>query len=279
MKRILFPTDFSEIADNAFLYALKMADSLEAEIILLHTFDMPIIDGAEIPINFKEMYDTLEIQQMSHFKDYIPHLKQIAENNGMGHIQMSHLLKSGDLTYAMQDVVQEHNINLVVMGTSGVSGWFDSLFGSQTGEAITSLTVPVLSIPVEAKYKKIKTIAFTNLYREKDFEALQRLVEIALKFGATIKSLYVKKSFTSLSDEDIKAWEERCSAWPVQFFVIPHDDVKETIQDFINNQHIDLLTMLTEKRGFWEDLFTSSLTQKISYKIEIPMLALHENGL
>lgn len=279
MKRILFPTDFSEIADNAFLYALKMADSLEAEIILLHTFDMPIIDGAEIPINFKEMYDTLEIQQMSHFKDYIPHLKQIAEKNGMGHIQMSHLLKSGDLTYAMQDVVQEHNINLVVMGTSGVSGWFDSLFGSQTGEAITSLTAPVLSIPIEAKYKKIKTIAFTNLYREKDFEALQRLVEIALKFGAIIKSLYVKKSFTSLSDEDIKAWEERCSAWPVQFFVIPHDDVKETIQDFINNQHIDLLTMLTEKRGFWEDLFTSSLTQKISYKIEIPMLALHENGL
>lgn len=256
-----------------------MADSLEAEIILLHTFDMPIIDGAEIPINFKEMYDTLEIQQMSHFKDYIPHLKEIAENNGMGHIQISHLLKSGDLTYAMQDVVQEHNISLVVMGTSGTSGWFDSLFGSQAGEAITSLTAPVLSIPIEAKYKKIKTIAFTNLYREKDFDALQRLVEIALKFDATIKSLYVKKSFTSLSDEDIKTWEERCSAWPVQFFVVPHDDVKETIQDFINNQHIDLLTMLTEKRGFWEDLFTSSLTQKISYKIEIPMLALHENGL
>ncbi|MBA9071889.1 nucleotide-binding universal stress UspA family protein [Flavobacterium gossypii] len=278
MKRILFPTDFSEIADNAFLYALKMADSLEAEIMLLHTFDMPIIDGAEIPINFKEMYDSLELQQMAHFQDYIPKLQRIADAHGMGHIKITHLLKSGDLTFAMQDAVGEHNISLVVMGTSGVSNWFDSLFGSQTGEAITSLTVPVLSIPIEARYKKIKTIAFTNLYREKDFEALERLVEIALKFNASIKSLYVKKSSSTISDEEIKIWEGRCSAWPVQFFVVPHDDVKETIQDFINNQHIDMLTMLTERRGFWEDFFSSSLTKKMSYKIDIPMLALHERS-
>lgn len=276
MKRILFPTDFSEIARNAFSYALKMADSLEAEIVLLHTFDMPIIDGAEIPINFKEIYDTLEVQQMAHFKEHMPQLKQIADENGMGHIQLTHLLKSGDLIYAMQDAVQEHNISLVVMGTSGASGWFDSLFGSQTGDAIASLSVPVLSIPIEAKYKKIKTIAFTNLYREKDFTALEKLVEIALKFNASIKSLHVKKSYSDLSAEDIKTWEARCSVWPVQFFVIPHDDVKETIEDFINNQDIDMLTMLTEKKGFFEELFSSSLTQKMSYKIHIPMLALHE---
>lgn len=276
MKRILFPTDFSEIAKNAFLYALKMADSLDAEILLLHTFDMPIIDGAEIPINFKEIYDTLEIQQMAHFKDHIPQLKQIADSNGLGHIQLSHLLKSGDLTYAMQEVVQVQNISLVVMGTSGASGWFDSLFGSQAGEAITVLSVPVLSIPMEARYEKIKTIAFTNLYREKDFEALKRLVEIASKFKATIKSLHVKKSSSTISVEEIRAWESKCDGWPVQFFVVPHDNVRETIEDFLHNQHIDMLTMLTEKRGFFEDLFSSSLTQKISYKIDIPMLALHE---
>jgi nucleotide-binding universal stress UspA family protein len=280
MKRILFPTDFSETATNAFQYALKMADSLQAEILLLHTFDMPIIDGAEIPINFKEIYDTLEITQMAHFKDHIPELKIIADRVGMGHIKLTHLLKSGDLTYAMKEAIAEQDISLVVMGTGGASkNWFDSLFGSQAGEAINSLTVPVMSIPAEMEYKKIKTIAFTNLYREKDFRALMRLADIASRYNATIKSLFVKKSYSSVTDEQVKIFEARCTALPVQFFVVPHDDVRETINDFIHSQQIDLLTMLTEKRGFFEDIFSSSLTQKIAYKIDIPMLALHEEDI
>ena len=280
MKRILFPTDFSETAKNAFQYALKMADSLQAEILLLHTFDMPIIDGAEVPINFKEIYDTLEVTQMSHFKDHIPELKRIADAVGMGHIRLTHLLKSGDLTYAMKEAIAEQEISLVVMGTGGASkNWFDSLFGSQAGEAINALTVPVMSVPSEMEYKKIKTIAFTNLYREKDFRALKRLAEIASRYDATIKSLFVKKSFSDISEEKIKTWEARCADLPVQFFVIPHDNVRETIEDFIESQHIDLLTMLTEKRGFFEDIFSSSLTQQMAYNVEIPMLALHEEDI
>ncbi|HEU4497598.1 MAG TPA: universal stress protein [Flavobacterium sp.] len=276
MKRILFPTDFSETAINAFQYALKMADSLEAEILLLHTFEMPIINSAEIPINFKEIYDTLEVQQMAHFKEHIPQLKQIAYSSSMGHIRMTHLLKSGDLTYAMKEAVAEHHINLVVMGTGGASGWLDSFFGSHAGEAITALPVPVMSIPAEARYKKIKTIAFANLYREKDFEALKRLSEIAKKFNAGIKSIYVKKSSSAISAEEIRIWEERCSGLGVQFFVIPHDDVKQTIEDFIESQDVGLLAMLTEKRGFFEDFFSTSLAQKMSYKIHVPVLAFHE---
>lgn len=278
MKRILFPTDFSTIANNAFLYALKMADFLEAEIVLLHTFDLPIIDNAEMPMNFKEIYDTLEVQQMATFKDHIPNLKIIASYNNLEHIKLSHVLKSGDLIYAMNESIVEKNISLVVMGTSGTSNWFETLLGSNAGEAITMLPVPVLSIPIEAQYQKIKTIGFTTLYREKDFIALERVMEIASKLGATVKCLYVKKSGSEVTEEQILAWEARCNHWPIQFFVIPHDDVRETIQDFLSNQHIDLLTMLTEKRGFFEDLFSSSLTQKLSYKLDIPIMALHEEN-
>lgn len=276
MKKILFPTDFSTIANNAFLYALKMADFLEAEIVLLHTFDLPLIDNAEMPMNFKEIYDTLEVQQMANFKDHIPNLKMIASYNNLEHIKLSHILKSGDLIYAMNETIVEQNISLVVMGTSGTSNWFETLLGSNAGEAITMLPVPVLSIPVEAQYQKIKTIGFTTLYREKDFSALERVMEIASKLNATVKCLYVKKSGSEVTEEQILTWEARCSHWPVQFFVIPHDDVRETIQDFLHNQHIDLLTMLTEKRGFFEDLFSSSLAQKLSYKLDIPIMALHE---
>lgn len=276
MKKILFPTDFSAVANNAFLYALKMADTLDAEIVLLHTFDLPIIESAEMPINFKEIYDTLEVQQMSSFKDHIPNLKEIASFNKLDHIKLSHILKSGNLIYAMKETVAEQNISLVVMGTSGTSNWFETLLGSNAGEALTELPVPVISVPFEIEYHKIKTIAFTTLYREKDMVALKKIMLIAEKMNASVKCLYVKKSGSEITDDQIALWEARCSQWPIQFFVIPHDDVRETIQDFLHSQHIDLLTMLTEKRGFFEDLFSTSLTQKLSYKLDIPIMALHE---
>lgn len=276
MKRILFPTDFSDTAKNAFLYALKMAETLQAEIILLHTFDVPVINSGEIPINYKIIYDTLEVQQMSQFKDHIPELTKIATENNLQHIPLTHILKASSLQLAMEDAVKENDIALVVMGTSGTSNWLENFFGTNASDAITSLPVPVLTVPKDAKYSKIKNIAFTNMYREKDFETLQRVAVIAEKFGATIKSIYVKQSGSEISDEEISTWQQRCELLPVQFFVIPHDDVRETIEDFLRTQHVDLLVMLTSIRGFFAEIFSSSLTQKITTEVDVPVLAMHE---
>ena len=63
---------------------------------------------------------------------------------------------------------------------------------------------------------------------------------------------------------------------PVQFSVIPSDDVKETILDFVSFKNIDVLAMLTYKRNFFVELFKPSLTQKIANNSSIPILAVHE---
>ncbi|GAA6766532.1 hypothetical protein AAFH68_24740 [Flavobacterium sp. CGRL1] len=39
--------------------------------------------------------------------------------------------------------------------------------GSNTNSVISEVKVPVLCVPVDAKFKKIKTIGFTTRYREK----------------------------------------------------------------------------------------------------------------
>lgn len=87
-----------------------------------------------MPMNFKEIYDTLEVQQMANFKDHIPNLKIIASYNNLEHIKLSHVLKSGDLIYAMNETVVEQNISLVVMGTSRRQIGSKTLLGSNAGE-------------------------------------------------------------------------------------------------------------------------------------------------
>ena len=62
----------------------------------------------------------------------------------------------------------------------------------------------------------------------------------------------------------------------VEFLVLPSDEVKETILDFILYKDIDVLTTITHKRSFFESLFESSFTKKIAKEVSIPVLVMHE---
>lgn len=276
MKKILFPTDFSEVANNAFVHALGLAKLIQGELILLHTYELPIIDNQFAPQNYKEVFDSLELANFDRFKDEIPKLRAIALEHNLEHIKMSHMLMDGDLIYNVKEIIKNDKIDFVVMGTSGASGWKEMFLGTNTGEAIANLSVPVLSVPESAKYNKIETIGFTTRFREKDKEALSNVIKIAKSAGAMVKCLYVETKASDNTEATYKDWEEHFKDKPVQFFIVPSEKVNETIEEFITHQNIDVLAMLTYKRNFFQWLFTTSFTEKMSYHCNIPILALHE---
>jgi nucleotide-binding universal stress UspA family protein len=277
MKKILVPLDFSETSENAFVYALEMAKLFKAELVLLHTFDLPIVDSQSMPINYATIYNAIELTNLEHFKNIMPKLRGIAQARNLNHISMNHILMDGDLVYNIKKIVKQENIDFVVMGTKGTTGWLDSFIGTNTGAVISDVSVPVLSIPFEATYTKIETIAFTTRFRHKDIEALVKVLYLAKKMHAKVKCLYIKTGVSDVSEETIKRWESHFEdETNLQFFVIPNDDVKTTIEDFLVDQHIDLLAMLTYKRNFFASLFVNTTTQKLSYHLKTPILALHE---
>ena len=276
MKKILFPIDFTETSDNAFVYAVELAKQFGAEIVLLHTYEFPIVDSQSVYLNYAKVYDSIELSNFEHFKEKTPQLREIAKDHGFEHLKMSHVLMDGDLIQSIKKIVKQENIDFVVMGTNGVSGWDYLFISTNTASVIADVMVPVLSVPTEAKFSKIENIAFTTRFREKDSVALEKLLVIAKKLDATIKCLYVKTSESDVLDENIANWKSYFENEPIQFFIIPHSDIQETIQDFLVNQSIDFLAMLTYKRNFFEEFFNSSLTEKLSYHLTTPILAYHE---
>ncbi len=276
MKKILFPTDFSKVANNAFVHALGLAKLVHGELILLHTYELPIVDNQFAPQNYKEVFDSLELSNFDRFKDEIPKLRDIAAAHNFEDIKMSHMLMDGDLIYNVKEIIKSETIDFVVMGTSGASGWKEMFLGTNTGEAIANLSVPVLSIPETATYSKIETIGFTTRFREKDKAALSKVIKIAKAAGAMVKCLYVETKNSDNTEATYKDWEDHFKDEPVQFFIIPSEKVNETIEEFIVHQDIDVLAMLTYKRSFFQWLFTTSFTEKMSYHCNIPILALHE---
>jgi nucleotide-binding universal stress UspA family protein len=276
MKKILFPTDFSDVANNAFIHALEFAKIIKGEILLLHTFELPVIENQFTPDSYFAIYDSMQLTQFDMFKDQVPKLRELAEKQHLENIKLSHKLTEGDLIFNIKRTIEEENIDFVIMGTSGATGWEAFFIGSNTGSVVTAVDVPVLSVPAEAEFAKIETIGFTTRFREKDKNALRQVLKIAKKANAVVKCLYVKTSKSDVTEETIDQWKKEFENESVKFSIVKSDLVKENILDFISHKNIDILAMITHKRNFFSELFNPSLTQKFSNISTVPILAMHE---
>ena len=279
MKKILFPTDFSEKANNAFIYALKWAEKYDAEIVTLHVYELPVLDMSyvDVPIYQAEVYQSLELNSFQNFKDQIPVLREIASRHKLEHIPISNVLLSGDLVSNILQLVASENINFVIMGTSRVSGFKEMFLGTNTASVMTGSNAYVIGIPDDASYQPIDKICFTTQYTIEDLAALRKLIPIAEKFNAKIKCIFIENEENEVKEVIIADWKAMFAADKVEFYTVRSKDVEDSILDFIKLHKINLFAVAKHKRGFWDNLFHSSLTKKLAMHIEIPLLVLHDN--
>lgn len=276
MKKILFPTDFSNTANNALVYALKMAENQKASLYVLHAYEMPVISATANPVMIQDVYKTIELSNFENFKDQVPLIRDIAKRHNLDHVPMHFILEEGFLNTILKKCVKDENIDLVVMGTNGNSGLDKKILGSNTSNAIGSLDIPVFSVPHDAIFDGINSIAFTTLFNTSDQKTLDNLMPIAEGFGATIKCIHITNSKDKVNEAVFKSWQENYANKPVKFYIIENTDVEKGVFEFIDVENIDLLVSVTRNRSFFEKLFTSSMTKKLSYHNYVPVLAFHE---
>jgi nucleotide-binding universal stress UspA family protein len=116
MKRILFPTDFSEAATNAFIHALQFAKIVQGELVLLHAFELPVFDNQFFPENYMMIYESVELSQLKCLRKKLK-LRAIAQEHHLDKIRMTHRLMDGNLFYNINKSIKDDKIDYVVMGT------------------------------------------------------------------------------------------------------------------------------------------------------------------
>ena len=275
MKKILFPTDFSETANNAFLYALNLAKSIDAQVYVLHVYELPMITGSLSAGLIQNVYETVELGSFDNFKDNIPQLRQIADDNGLNEIPIKFILEEGNFLYILREIIGEESVDFVVMGTDGNSGIEKMLFGSNTINAITSMKVPILSIPHGMSFKGFKNIGFTTVFDQKDKDALKYLIEIANRHHAKIHCMHVSKD-GKFNQQAMKDWQDQFAGDPIVFEVYNDADPVNAVLDFIKEKQIDLLTVVSRNKGFFDKIFSPGFTKKIANKNITPLFVFHE---
>lgn len=137
-KKILVPTDGSEFAKNAELHALFLAKVCGAEIIALSVSENHFING--ITLN-EEIEHINQILTNRCKKD----LQEFEDMNEDG-IKISSIIKEGAPAKTILEIASQEDVDLIVIGSSGKSGFDRFILGSVSDKVVNTAKCPVLVV-------------------------------------------------------------------------------------------------------------------------------------
>ena len=270
MGQILFPTDLSNSATNAFIYALHIAHHLDMDIQTLHVYRKLDLEAVHMLHQMDDIYDTMDLERFGSFKGHIEELRDLAVENNMSHIKLSHSLIEGKTEETILSEARNEKVNYIVMGTMGANFLKEIFLGSIAGEVMEKAPCWVFSIPVNLEFDgRIDRIAVTTDFTSDEAAALRNVAEFAKRFDAKVYCIHVDTTHTSDIHNVMDKFQSQFSGMDnVEFQVLEGQYVESAVGDFVKDNQIDLVCMLTHKRGFFEELFNYSNAKKLSYHLK-----------
>ena len=272
MKKILVPIDFSEQAEFAAKVAVKIAEQTNSELHLLHTLDLPsdVIDPSNYG-NADNSPTTLLYMKKAQEK-----FEKITKRYFMRNVKV---VKSVVFTNPFQGIIEEskkQNVDLIVMGSQGTSGFSEMLVGSNTEKVVRHSDIPVIVIKNEIDDFKLDNLIFASDFREHYKPGFKKMVEFANKFDAKIHLLRVitpsnfestfvaKKSIkdfiadTDLKDHTINLYNDK--------------SIEGGVLHFGEETEADIIAINTHSRRGLIHLFNNSISGSITNHAVRPVI-------
>lgn len=270
---LLVPTDFSPCADHALSFAALLARRTNQGLALVHVY-------TPVDLANTAMIDYVEREMEASKNEISAKLKDIGQKVAQdNNITCSHTLRVGALTENILDEAREANCSMIVMGTEGASGLTKILFGSRTNQVIERSDYPVLAVPVQTPLVLPKKIVFATNFFDSDLDTLKQLLELVRPWHPEIYLLHVSHDNMRTERDYIETFSLRVMSETnyknVYYYVLPHDNDERGIELFIKSVNAEMLVLSTRKRTFIERLFSASLTKRIAYHLQVPLLAYH----
>ena len=282
MKNILLPTDYSTYANNAFLYALNLANKLRSKLYVMSSYVAPVISAVHAgqPEMVHSVYQEIENSRREYASVNNKNLIKLAQENNLPTDNVEFVFKHGAVLSSVHQTLSEHEISLIVMGVYGESGFKGEFLGSNTTAVIRNVKLPVLAIPLDASYSPIQNIAFTTLFKEKDFSALQQIIEISELVNAKVYCIHVGSDQSNTTDVLLQSenWIKTFKEKDIEFvFLEKENTLEETINRFIIDKNIDVIAIVRRNRNLFDRLIRSSLSTKLTFHTEIPIFVFHQS--
>ena len=269
IHRILVPVDFSIGSAAALRYAEAMAVSVEArEIRVIHVFTPQTVTGdAAIIAPVGELMDARE-EAMKDFLATIPAPPSVRRRSELV------------LGFPTDKIIAESKgFDLIVLGATGDSDLLEDVFGSIASEVAQRAECPVLLVPSKAQFEDYRHILYASNSLSLSRRAVLKLMDFNDLFRARIH-------FVHVNDDDSEHRREREKLFAPLFnnpdpefafeiVEVTADSVQRGLVDYLRANPVKLAVMVTQRRGFWENLFHHSNTKQMVLHPEVPVLVFH----
>jgi nucleotide-binding universal stress UspA family protein len=269
IKNIIVPTDFSVTSRNAYHYAKKLAESIDASVTVVHVNEefMPI-DGAPL---LRDERESTEAVMETFIAD-----EETMESWVMVQNKVKTRVLKGDLVEEIVELSKSDGTDLIVIGMTGLQDWLTKIIGSASIKIANQSFCPVLLVPHDAKWHSIDKLMYASNYHSATPKMIQDTIDFSLPFKSQLHFIHVE----DFSDDTTKIiWDELFTSanknLSFKIQSIRGEDKIEELRKYADTNRINLMIFVSQHRGFWENLIHSSVTRNLAMVSDIPIMVMH----
>ena len=142
LKKILYPSDFSESSREALKYAVSFAREFKARLVLMHVVNEQIFsEGLSLP-----RLTPPEALEQELTAEGGRQLRMLIPAGELAGLQVEHVILRGMPFLEIIRYAKANDVDLIVIGTHGRSGMEHIIFGSTAEKVVRKAPCPVLSV-------------------------------------------------------------------------------------------------------------------------------------
>ena len=271
MYKILVPVDFSKKSEFAVKMSAQIGEKIKSEIHLLHLVELPsgIVDmgaGSNFSIPASMMY-------LRKVKEKIIHLKNTFFDGD--HI-IKYSIKFENPFEGIRNYTQKNNINLIVMGSKGVSDFEEMIIGSNTEKVVRTSNIPVVVVKTDNDKFKFKKLVFASNFDDENKAAFLDFLTFAKKFNSQIHLLKIntisnfESSYTT--HKKIKDFVKGFNLKKKTISIYNDASVVKGIINFAKEIDADVIALTTHGRSGLSSLFNGSIAKSVSKNVLRPVI-------
>jgi nucleotide-binding universal stress UspA family protein len=278
MKKILVPTDFSKPAQWAMEVATGIAKKAKGQIILIHILEQPTSGSFNVEgqINddessWEDKIFTAKLIEKS--KAQLEEAAKFAEDAG---VFVKCELRMGNPFHGIRTVIAEHQVELVVMGTSGRSKFDEMLVGSNTEKVVRHSKCPVLTVHQKPNGKDFANIVYASGLNDREKAFAQVVKNAQEMYKAKIHLVRINTPMNFQPDHEVKrVMKDFASKLNLQDYtmnVFNDRSEEEGILRFAASVNADLIAMATHGRTGFAHVLVGSIAEDVVNHSNRPVL-------
>ncbi len=273
MNTIVVPVDFSEYSE----YALKAASSIikktNGRIIALHMLDLQTS-------TFNESQSYLQERAAFLFQFAKKKFEFFLKRDYLKDIKVVPLIKYHKVFSEINEVVEEENADMIVMGSHGASGMKELFVGSNTEKVIRFSKVPVLVIKNGLGNDNFNNVVYATDFSKESVGAYIRIKSLVEELQGRLHLLYVNTPYNEFKTTE--EMEELASTFlqvadsnseklkEVNF--VCDKTVEQGIFHFANSINAEMVALSTHARKGFSHIFKGSVSEDVANHASLPIL-------